>query len=126
MIISNQLKYFLIIGLFAVWIDYFAYRSLIFFFSNISIAKSIGFVFGTIFSFIANRKITFTVKNHFLGHLIRFSLLYFTSMILNVFVNSILLGLFANFKLKLEISFMIANIISAAINFTGLKYVVFK
>ena len=126
MIISKQLKYFLIIGLVTVLIDYSTYRSLIFFDSNISIAKSIGFAFGTVFSFIANRNITFNVKNDFFGHLIKFSLLYFTSMMFNVFVNSVSLGLFTNSNLKVQISFLLATIISATINFGGMKYFVFK
>jgi len=126
MIISKELKYFFIIGLVTVLIDYSTYQSLIFFESNISIAKSIGFALGTIFSFIANRNITFNVKNNFFGHLIKFSMLYFTSMMFNVFVNSISLGLFINSNLKVQISFILATIISATINFVGMKYFVFK
>jgi putative flippase GtrA len=126
MIISKQLKYFLIIGFVTVLIDYSIYRSLIFLESKIGIAKSIGFVFGTIFSFVANRNLTFNVKNNFFGHLIKFSLLYFTSMMFNVFVNSISLELFTNSNLKVQISFILATIISAIINFGGMKYLVFK
>ncbi len=126
MIISKQLKYFLIIGFTTILIDYSTYRSLIFFESNISIAKSISFAFGTIFSFIANRSITFNVKNDFFGHLIKFSLLYSTSLVFNVFVNTISLGLFSNSNLKIQISFILATIISAITNFFGMKYLVFK
>lgn len=126
MIISKELKYFFIIGLVTVLIDYSTYRSIIFFESKISTAKSIGFALGTIFSFIANRNITFNVKNNFFGHFIKFSMLYFTSMLFNVFVNSISLGLFKNSNLKVQISFILATIISATINFVGMKYFVFK
>jgi putative flippase GtrA len=117
---------FLLIGLVTVLVDYSTYRSLIFFEYNISIAKSIGFALGTIFSFIANRNITFNVKNNFFGHLIKFSMLYFTSMMFNLFVNSISLGLFKNSNLKVQISFILATITSATINFVGMKYFVFK
>jgi putative flippase GtrA len=126
MVVSSQLKFFLIIGLVTVFIDYLTYQSLIFFFSNTSIAKSISFVFGTVFSFLANRKITFNVKSNFFRHLIKFSILYFTSMMSNVFVNSISLGLFHNTNWKLQISFIFATIISATINFLGMRYFVFK
>jgi len=126
MVVSSQLKFFLIIGLVTVLIDYLTYQSLIFFFSNTSIAKSISFVFGTVFSFLANRKITFNVKSNFFSHLIRFSILYFTSMMSNVFVNSISLGLFHNSNWKLQISFIFSTIISATINFLGMRYFVFK
>ncbi len=126
MIISKELKYFFIIGVVTVLIDYSTYRSLIFFESNISIAKSTGFALGTIFSFMANRNITFNVKNNFFGHLIKFILLYFISMLFNAFVNSFSLGLLSNLNLKVQISFVIATIISASINFGGMKYFVFK
>jgi putative flippase GtrA len=126
MIISKQLKYFFIVGLLTVLIDYSTYLSLTFFESNISIAKSIGFALGTIFSFIANRNITFNVKNNFFGHLIKFISLYLISMMFNVFVNSFSLGLLTNLNFKVQISFVIATIISASINFGGMKYFVFK
>jgi putative flippase GtrA len=47
-------------------------------------------------------------------------------MMFNVFVNSISLGLFINSNLKVQISFILATIISATINFVGMKYFVFK
>lgn len=126
MLVTKQLKYFLIIGVVTVLIDYLTYKWLLLFFSNISIAKSIGFAFGTIFSFVANRNITFNNKNHFWGHLSKFSLVYFTSMMINVFVNSFSLGLFTDLNLKVQISFIVATMMSATINFVGMKYIVFK
>lgn len=47
-------------------------------------------------------------------------------MLINVFVNSILLELLIKSNLKVQISFILATIISATINFIGMKYVVFK
>lgn len=90
------------------------------------IAKSISFAFGTFFSFVANRKITFNVNKHFLNHLIKFSLLYFVSMIINVFINSIALDLFINLNFKVQISFILATFFSATFNFVGMKNLVFK
>jgi putative flippase GtrA len=126
MIISKQIKYFLIVGLVTILIDYSTYRSLIFFEFNIIIAKSIGFALGTVFSFVANRNITFNVKNNFFGDLTKFSLLYFTSMMFNVIVNGISLGVLTNSIFKVQISFVFATLISATINFIGMKYLVFK
>lgn len=126
MYFSRQVLIFLIIGLITVLIDYLTYRCLFFFFFNVNIAKSTGFVFGSIFSFVTNRKITFDMKEHFSSHLIKFILLYFTSLVINVFVNSILLELLIKSNLKVQISFLLATIISAIINFVGMKYVVFK
>jgi putative flippase GtrA len=126
MIISTQLKHFLFIGLVAAFIDYLIYRSVNILISNISVAKSIGFFLGTIFAFLANSKITFDFKNKFLTTLIKFTFLYCTSMIINVFINRISLGFFPDLDLKVEFSFLISSIISAAINFIGLKFFVFK
>ena len=126
MYFSRQVLIFIIIGLITVLIDYLTYRCLFFFFSNVNIAKSIGFAFGSIFSFVTNRKITFNIKEHFSIHLIKFTLLYLNSMLINVFVNSILLELLIKSNLKVQISFIFATIISATINFIGMKYVVFK
>ena len=126
MIFSKQLKYFLIIGLITVLIDYSTYQSMIFFEFNIGISKSIGFVLGTIFSFVTNRNITFNIKNNFFEHLIKFSLLYFSSMMCNVFINNMSLWLLTNSVKKVQISFIFATFISATINFVGMKYYVFK
>lgn len=126
MLVTKQLKYFLIIGFATVLIDYLTYRVLVGFISNVGIAKSIGFAIGTIFSFTANRNITFNVKNHFLSHLGKFTLLYIISMIINVFANSFSLYVFANSNLKVQISFVLATFISATINFVGMKFIVFK
>ena len=122
----KQLKYFLVIGLITVSIDYLIYKSIAEIISNLIIAKSFGFAFGTIFSFIANRSITFNNKNHFWSHLSKFIILYLTTLILNVFVNSTSLEIFASYNFKVQISFLFATIISALTNFVGMKYIVFK
>ena len=126
MLLTRQLKYFLIIGLITVLIDYVTYRGLFFFISNVIIAKSFGFAFGTIFSFIANKNITFNNKNNYQNHLSKFIFLYFSSMMINIFINSRLLELFTNSNFKLQISFILATIISAIFNFAGMKFLVFK
>jgi hypothetical protein len=41
-------------------------------------------------------------------------------------VNGISIGLFANSNFNVQISFIFATIISATINFVGMKYLVFK
>jgi putative flippase GtrA len=123
---SRQIKYFLLIGIITVIIDYSTYRALNFFLANITVAKFFGFVFGTMFSFIANRNITFESKKYFWAHLSKFCLLYLTSMSVNIFLNNISLVFLINYTSKLHLSFLIATIISATINFLGMKYIVFK
>lgn len=124
--ILKQIVFFLIIGVATILIDYLTYMFLVFFISNIGVAKSIGFIIGSIFSFRVNRDITFNVKNHSISHLSKFTLLYFASMIINVFANFFLLDLFTNSNLKVQVSFTLATFISATINFVGMKFIVFK
>ena len=126
MLITGQLKKFLIIGVITVAIDYSAYGILVYFLFNLSFAKTIGFVLGTFFSFIANRKITFGYHEHFWRGLAKFIFLYAISMTLNVFFNNLSLKLLGNISFKFQISFIIATIISATINFLGMKFFVFK
>jgi putative flippase GtrA len=122
----KQLNFFLVIGLITVSIDYLLYRSLTEIISNLIIAKFLSFAFGTIFSFIANRSITFNNKNHFWSHLSKFIILYLTTLFLNVIVNSASLEIFAWYNFKVQVSFLFATIISALTNFAGMKYIVFK
>ena len=126
MSVFNQIKFFLIFGIITVLIDYSIYRTLIFFEFNLNLAKTISFICGTIFSFGANKNITFSLKNDFLKHLIKFILLYFVSMMLNIFLNTISLNLLSHSNFKVQFSFILATIVSATNNFVGMKYFVFK
>jgi putative flippase GtrA len=126
MLVLNQIKFFLIFGVITVLIDYSAYRALIFFEFNFNSAKIMSFILGTIFSFGANKNITFSRKNDFFKHLIKFILLYFVSLMLNVFVNTNFLGWLASSNFNVQISFILATIVSATINFIGMKYFIFK
>lgn len=126
MFISKQLYKFLLIGSITVLIDFTTYRGMAVFYPNVSFAKSLGFALGTGFSFFANRNITFKVRNDFCSHLIKFALLYLISMLINVLINGISLDFFSKSDIKVQISFILATLISATINFIGMKYLVFR
>lgn len=126
MFISKQLFKFLLIGSITVLIDFTTYRGMVVFNPNVSFAKSLGFALGTGFSFFANRNITFKVINDFCSHLIKFALLYLISMLINVLINGISLDFFSKSDIKVQISFILATLISATINFIGMKYLVFR
>ena len=123
---SKQLKYFLIIGLLAFFIDYIIYRLLFFLISNINISKFFGFLFGTLFSFKCNTLLTFKSKKYNLSHFLKFIYLYVSSMIINIIVNHQLFKLFSISTFNIQISFVFATLITASINFLGMKYFVFK
>jgi putative flippase GtrA len=123
MIFSKEIRYFLIVGILTVLIDYLVYflsRKLII---DTTQAKAFGFISGTIFAFLANRKITFKNYDNIWCHLYKFLILYSVTLFINVTINKYLLNWFTNFKVQL--SFFIATTISAIINFIGMKYFVF-
>ena len=123
--ISKEVRFFLLVGVLTVLIDYLVYfisRKLII---NISQAKALGFMSGTFFSFLANRNITFKNQNNIWGHLFKFFILYIGTLFLNVIINNSLLNWFSDFDYKVQLSFLIATSTSAIINFIGMKYFVF-
>lgn len=123
---SKQLKYFFVIGFLAFFIDYIIYRFLFFLISNINISKFFGFLFGTFFSFKCNTLLTFKSKNHNLSHFVKFISLYISSMIINIIMNHQLFKLFSISTFNIQISFVLATLVSASINFLGMKYFVFR
>ena len=124
--ISKNFIYFLVFGVISVAIDYLVY---IFFYHNFfgnSISKSIGFIMGTLFSFYSNKKYNYKIKGNTYRYLIYFLLLYFVTLFLNVFINKNLIFILSNNLYRIQISFLIATVISATMNFLGMNFLVFK
>jgi putative flippase GtrA len=122
---SKEIRFFLLIGILTVLIDYLVYflsRKLI---TNTSQAKAFGFISGTVFAFLANRNITFRNHNNIWGHLYKFIILYSGTLFINVTINNNLLNWLTDFHYKVQLSFLIATAISAIINFVGMKHFVF-
>tara|TARA_B100000795_G_C22700524_1_gene399458 strand:- start:475 stop:885 length:411 start_codon:yes stop_codon:yes gene_type:complete len=117
---------FLIVGVTSVLIDLIFYLILIYFSFDIALSKGVSFSIGALFSYFANKSYTFqTSKSGFL-RFIFFSLLYVTTLIVNVMVNEILLSFLSFFNYVLLLAFLIATIISATLNFIGMKYFIFS
>ena len=122
---SKNFMLFLIIGTITVGIDYLVY---IFFYNNffdIAISKCIGFLTGTLFSFFANKNYNYKIKGNTYKYLFYFLLLYLVSMLLNIFINKNLLIILSNYLFRIQISFLVATIISATINYLGMS-ILFK
>ena len=122
---SKQIQYFILIGILTVLIDYLAYN-----FSqkiNLSVteAKAFGFISGTVFSFLANRNITFKNYDNIRGHFYKFLILYAGTLFSNIIINNTLLNWLTDFLYKVQLSFIVATSTSAIINFIGMKYFVF-
>ena len=124
-LIKKELLYFLIVGLLTVTIDFTLYWITQKFLLNITIAKVTGFISGTIFSFLANRKITFKSLESIQKQLLKFSIIYACTMIINVLINNYLLKHQPFFRYQISFAFIIATLTSASMNFIGMKYFVF-
>ena len=114
---------FLIVGVCSVSIDFLFYYLFIYLdFFDPNNSKRLSFIIGAIFAFYANRKYVFQVNEKKFSQYIMFSILYFTSFILNSIVHDFVY-LISNLTL---ISFLCATIISTITNFTGQKFLIFK
>ena len=128
--IKKMLKYeftrFLLVGCSTVFIDLICYSILILMGFDTDVSKGISFSIGAIFAYLANKNFTF--QSTFYG-LVQFSLfitLYSSTLFLNVTSNEFLLDFFGRTHVSLIVAFVIATILSASLNFLGMKYIVFN
>ena len=120
-----QLKRFIIVGFSAVIIDFIFYNVFIQF-STPSFSKAISFFIGSISSYFANKLFTFKSKNNSIRQLIKFLIVYISSLFINVYINALFMSIFTKYKYGLNIAFVIAVTCSASFNFIGMKKYVFK
>ena len=126
----RQVFTFIIVGFFTVLCDFIVYNlilsSKIF---SIEICKGIGFVSGTIFSYLANRYWTFKYEGNILNKatILNFIIVYSFSLSVNILVNSLVINKLPNISqtISINIAFLIATLFSASLNFLGMKYFVF-
>lgn len=123
--IARKIKTFLIIGLIAVGIDYLVYSTLVVYEFGVSVSKSLGFIFGTCFSFAGNRRYTFE-STFSKSILIKYFLIYFCTMNLNVILNNKFLEIFIDIEFKKQISFIFTTGFCAGVNFFSLNYIFSK
>ena len=122
---NSQLTRFLFVGGTTVLIDFTFYSLLFFIGINTQFAKGFGFLIGTIFAYFANRKITFRSSHSGILRFILFSLLYISTLIVNVVTNEVVLYILTITKMTYLLAFLIATTLSAAMNFLGMKYFIF-
>ena len=125
--IKRELAIFLIVGLLTVLIDFLAYRGLVITgLLSINIAKAAGFLTGTVFAYFANRFWTFNHKSHKAGTSWRFIVLYGFTLSANILINAFVLKMMDNTVVTIQVAFLLATIVSATLNFLGMKLFVFK
>ena len=122
----KELLKYIFVGLSTVLIDFLIYKFLIKFIV-IYLAKTISFLSGTFFSYQLNRTWTFKSGRKTLSQFIKYLIIHITSLVLNVFINSLLLNTFSkNYFLSYEVSFLIATLTSATYNFLFIKIFIFN
>ena len=126
MLKNKELLKYIFVGLSTVFIDFVIYKFLIKFIV-IYLAKTISFLSGTFFSYQLNRTWTFKSGGKTLSQFIKYLIIHITSLVLNVFINSLLLNTFSkNYFLSYEVSFLIATLTSATYNFLFIKIFIFN
>jgi len=119
--IKREIVIFLFVGIATVLVDFLTYHGLMKAGFIPILAKTAGFLAGTLFSYFANKFWTFGQKTYVAGSVWRFSLLYITTLFVNVFINSTALKF-----TSISVSFLAATGISAVLNFLGMRFFVFK
>ena len=123
---DKELLKYIVVGLSTVLIDFLIYKFLIKFIV-IYLAKTISFLSGTFFSYQLNRTWTFKSGKKTLSQFIKYLIIHITSLVLNVFINSLLLNTFSkNYFLSYEFSFLMATLTSAIYNFLFIKIFIFN
>ena len=123
---KEELLKYIFVGLSTVLIDFLIYKFLIKFIV-IYLSKTISFLSGTFFSYQLNRTWTFKSGKTKLSQFIKYLIIHITSLIINVFFNSLLLNTFPkNYYLSYEVSFLIATLTSAIYNFLFIKLFIFN
>lgn len=122
----SELSRFLVVGFTTVGVDYLSYQLFLTLNLPVSLAKSFGFIAGTVFAYFANRVWTFSASTPAKNSVVRFSVIYASTLLLNVAVNSLALHLLTDFSFAVQIAFVIATGASATANFLGMKFYVFR
>jgi putative flippase GtrA len=115
---------FVVVGVGTMLLDFCTYRTLLALGVIVSPAKAAGFVVGTTASYLLNRSWTFRST---VGHsaVVGFLALYGVTLLVNVGVNRLLLATFGDWTYRIEAAFLGAQAVTSALNFLGMRYLVF-
>lgn len=132
--LKREIFSFILIGILGTATDFVIYWCLHHYLPY-SISKTISFILGSCVAYLLNKFITYQQKQHSTSEIIRFTILYGSSMAINVAVNSASIMLLRHILMTLPIitlqmiivlSFVIATGVSTIINFIGQRFWVFK
>jgi putative flippase GtrA len=125
-LLHNQVGRFLVVGITTVLIDFVIYILLLFFDFETDLSKAASFSGGAIFAYFANRGYTFKSQRKGLLSFALFSTLYILTLGVNVSMNELILSVFGKTQLFIIFAFIVATGLSAAINYIGMKYIIFR
>ncbi len=124
--IRKEIPVFLIVGATTVGVDFLTYKLLLWTGIDYNPAKTLGFIAGTVFAYVANRLWTFGHVAPKPKSLPRFCLLYGLTMAANVLINRFFLFALEGMVQAVQIAFLAATGVSATLNFLGMKFFVFR
>ncbi|MFZ9521480.1 MAG: GtrA family protein [Silvanigrellaceae bacterium] len=121
--LRNQMMKFVVTGFCGLFTDVSIYRLLVKLGIHVTPAKALGCLAGTVVVFFINRAWTFSARHGSATQVLRFGLLYGTTIMLNTTLNTIGLKLLPH---PWQVAFVFATGITTVINFLGSKFVVFR
>ena len=123
--VRRQIRRFLVVGSLTVLVDLVSYRLCLETGLPVPLAKTIGFLSGTIFAYFVNRFWTFQSQSSHVA-LFKFLLLYLSTLLTNVGVNQIVFEAVPLGERGQLFAILVATSVSATLNFLGMKYIVFR
>ena len=120
--LKKEMRRFLVAGISAVSMDLLVYYILLQSMSH-SPAKTLSFLAGTVVAYIINKYWTFEKHAKSYGEMVKFSILYLTTLMANVAVNKVSLVILPEWVF---FAFLAATGTSTILNFLGQKFWVFK
>jgi putative flippase GtrA len=124
--LTAQLRRFLITGISATLIDSSVYSLMLYLGMDFSPAKAIGFIAAVAFAYNGHRRWTFSTHGS-RKRIAGFAGLYVTTFVINNITNTLMLELYGKEdKLDIALAFVVATGITAIVNFTMLKFFIFR
>ncbi len=120
--LQREMTMFILAGFSAVATDMSAYY-LLFNFLGHSSAKAISFISGSVVAYVLNKYLTFEQKRKSYSEVLKFGMLYTTTLGVNVAVNKLSLTFLPGWVFN---AFLLATSASTVLNFLGQKFWVFK
>lgn len=124
---AREVLRFLLVGGGAAMLDLLLYLVLKAMGVPLSFAKGVSFVVASAAAYLGNKHFTFRRKVDRASSLLVFAALYASTLGLNVAVNAAVLALLGwPREIEILVAWVLATAVSAAVNFLGLKYLVFR